>query len=200
MKHKLFLFFSLALFGGFCSASEFQEGQDYVVIDNPKSSELSITEYFSFYCYSCREFEPVMEQVKSNFPNVKFEKFHISFTGDNMAPKVSKAYATMLALGIEDRMRDVFYRQFLELKLPPKNVEDIKNIFIENGVTARDFDDSYNSFSVELMVQKFDEGFYSSGIKSSPSVIVNNQYLISPSNDKSAEYYVELMKYLIEYH
>ncbi|WED24446.1 thiol:disulfide interchange protein DsbA/DsbL [Vibrio sp. JC009] len=178
-------------------AAQFAEGTHYKELDTPASVKPVVTEFFSFYCPHCYHFEPVMDQVQKQLPEGKqFKKAHVSFMGGSMGKSMAKAYATMIALDIEGKMLPVMFRQIHELKQPPRNDKELRQIFIDNGVEAEKYDATFNSFAVDSMQKRFDNEFDQAGLRGVPAVIVNNKYLLTPDKSiSSVDEYMELVNY-----
>ena len=103
-------------------ATPFQEGNNYKILDLEPSKTPIVTEFFSFYCPHCNTFEPVIQQLKTKLPEgVKLKKNHISFFGGDMGIPMSKAYATMVDLDVEDKMLPVMFNQIHNLRQAPKD-------------------------------------------------------------------------------
>lgn len=199
MLKTLFALATAALLSFSAHAAKFSEGDYYQVLELPKSSTPVVNEFFSFYCPHCFNFEPLIQQLKTKIPdNAKFQKSHVSFMGGNMGTSMSKAYATSVTLGIDDKMIPVLFSQIHQANKPPRNDEELRQIFLDNGVKAEDFDGAFNSFAVNSMVNRFNKGFRDSGLTGVPAVVVNNKYLVKTDKVKSADEYFELINFLLK--
>ncbi|MDN3698292.1 MULTISPECIES: thiol:disulfide interchange protein DsbA/DsbL [Vibrio] len=187
------LFMSISI-----QAAQFSEGTHYQVLDVEKATNPKVTEFFSFYCPHCYKFEGVIEQLKSSMPTeAKFEKVHVAFMGSKMAVPMAKSYATMIALGVEDKMVAAMFKQIHELRQAPKDEVALRQIFIDYGIDAEKYDAAYNSFAVNSMQKRFDKQFEASTLTGVPGVLVNNKYIVKPDNIKSFEEYNQLVNYLL---
>ncbi|PMH45392.1 thiol:disulfide interchange protein [Vibrio sp. 10N.286.49.B3] len=196
---KIFAFFSLAMLSLSAHAAQFTEGKDYKVLDLEAAKKPIVNEYFSFYCPHCHSFEPIIKQLKEQLPdNVKLQKNHVSFMGGNMGPSMSKAYATMIALKIEDKMAPIIFSRIHDMNKAPRNDAELRQIFLDEGVDAKKFDAAFNGFAVDSMVRRFDKQFKDSGLTGVPAVIVNNRYLVDASNVQSIDEYFELVNFLLK--
>lgn len=180
-------------------ALEFVEGKQYQVLKQQRSVTPKITEYFSFYCPHCYMFEQVIEPVKKQLPSeVEFEKNHVSFMGADMGKPMAKAYATMLVLHIEDKMIPIMFDKIQKLQQAPNSDNELRQIFIEQGIDADKFDKTFNSVDVNIMQKYFDQAFQNAGLNGVPSVIVNNRYLITPDHSiRSIDDYITLVNHLL---
>ncbi|RBW65720.1 thiol:disulfide interchange protein DsbA/DsbL [Vibrionales bacterium C3R12] len=187
------LFMSISI-----QAAQFSEGTHYQVLDVEKATNPKVTEFFSFYCPHCYKFEGVIEQLKSSMPTeAKFEKVHVAFMGSKMAVPMAKSYATMIALGVEDKMVAAMFKQIHGLRQAPKDEVALRQIFIDYGIDAEKYDAAYNSFAVNSMQKRFDKQFEASTLTGVPGVLVNNKYIVKPDNIKSFEEYNQLVNYLL---
>lgn len=195
---KLLVLFITTLLSVSVYAAKFSEGKHYTVLDNQKTAKPTVTEYFSFYCPHCYNFEPIMEGLKNQLPkSATFQKVHVSFMGGDMAVPVAKAYATMVALDVEEQLVMPMFKQIHEFKKYPRNVADIRQIFVDNGVTAKQFDAAFNGFAVDSMQKRFDKQFKSTTLTGVPGVVVNNKYLVDAGKVKSVDEYYQLVNYLL---
>ncbi|MFA0084953.1 thiol:disulfide interchange protein DsbA/DsbL [Vibrio sp. 10N.261.51.F12] len=198
MKRFIALFATLLVTLG-VSAAQFEEGTHYKVLETKQSIKPTVTEFFSFYCPHCNSFEPIIEQLKTKIPaDAKFQKNHVSFMGGNMGMSMSKAYATMIALKVEDKMVPVMFNRIHNMNKPPRNDEELRQIFIDEGIDAKKFDSAFKGFAVDSMVRRFDKQFKDSGLSGVPAVIVNNKYLVEAGGIQSLDEYFELVNFLLK--
>ncbi|SBT14215.1 thiol:disulfide interchange protein DsbA/DsbL [Vibrio celticus] len=196
---KLFAFFSLIMLSLSAHAAKFNEGEHYKVLDLEASKKPMVTEFFSFYCPHCNSFEPIIQKLKQQLPkDAKLQKNHVSFMGGNMGLPMSKAYATMIALKVEDKMVPVMFNRIHTMNKPPRDEEELRQIFLDEGVDAKKFDAAYNGFAVDSMVRRFDKAFKDSGLSGVPAVVVNNRYLVEAQGINSLDEYFELVNFLLK--
>jgi thiol:disulfide interchange protein DsbA len=197
MKKLLALVATLLV--SFGAHANFKEGTHYTVLDIEKSSTPVVNEFFSFYCPHCNSFEPLMNELKKSLPdNARFQKSHVSFMGGNMGIPTSKAYATMVALKVEEQMVPVLFNRIHTLQQPPKNEAELKQVFTDEGIDGKKFDAAYNGFAVDSMVRRFDKNFTKSGLRGVPAIIVNNIYHIEVSSISSQQELNDLVNFLLK--
>ncbi|PXA66601.1 MULTISPECIES: thiol:disulfide interchange protein DsbA/DsbL [Vibrio] len=195
---KLFALVATLILSLSVHAAQFKEGVHYKVLDLPKASQPSVSEYFSFYCPHCYSFEPIIKQLKEQLPaEVRLQKNHVSFMGGNMGKSMSKAYATMLALNVEEQMLPVMFNRIHNQRKAPKNDQELRQIFTDEGIDGAKFDAAFNGFAVDSMVRRFDKQFQDSGLTGVPAVVVNNRYLVQAQGIKTVDEYFELVNYLL---
>ncbi|WP_100753423.1 thiol:disulfide interchange protein DsbA/DsbL [Vibrio salilacus] len=195
---KLFALVATVMLSFTAHAAQFSQGEHYKVLDLEGSKKPTVTEFFSFYCPHCKSFEPIIQQLKAQLPEeAKLQKNHVSFMGGNMGESMSKAYATMLVLKVEDKMVPVMFNRIHNMRKAPKDDAELRQIFLDEGVDAQKFDAAFNGFAVDSMVRRFDKQFKDSGLSGVPAVIVNNKYLVEAQSIKTLDEYFDLVNYLL---
>ncbi|AAP95563.1 thiol:disulfide interchange protein [[Haemophilus] ducreyi] len=181
------------------------EGKEYLQIKQAPSAQKEVIEFFSFYCPHCYDFEltyKIPAQIKQALPNdVKLVQYHINFLGDQSA-NLTRAWSLAMALGVEHTVKKPLFEAVQ--KDAVKSMEDIKAIFVANGVKVEDFDNGINSFAVNALFNKqvkLAEDFKISGV---PVFFVNGQYQLnlkgfadSKSNDEFIKRYVDAVTFLV---
>jgi thiol:disulfide interchange protein DsbA len=196
---KLIALFATMMMSFAVNAAQFSEGDHYTVLEGQPSPTPTVTEFFSFYCGHCYKFEGVIEHVKNGIPeNASFQKSHVAFMGSNMAVPMAKAYATMVVLKNEETMIPAMFRQVQELRKPPRDEAELRQIFIDNGTDAKKFDAAYNGFAVDSMQKRFDKQFDASKLTGVPGVVVNGKYVVVADKITSIDQYIELVNFLLK--
>ncbi len=196
---KLFALAATLLLSVSAYAAPFQAGVNYTTLKLPESAKPTVTEFFSFYCPHCYAFEPIIQELKSDLPkDVVFQKEHVSFMGGSMGENMSKAYATMVELGVQDKLVPIMFNQIHKLNQAPQNIAELRQIFVNAGVSADQFNSVFNSFAVDSKVRRYDKDFKDSGLTGVPSVIVNNKYVVRTQSITSVKQYISLVKYLLK--
>ncbi|NLS12019.1 thiol:disulfide interchange protein DsbA/DsbL [Vibrio sp. SM6] len=180
-------------------AAQFEEGKHYTVISGQtKAVNPVVTEFFSFYCPHCYQFEGVIAQLKPQLPDeAKLQKVHVSFMGNSMAVPMAKSYATMVALGVEETMVPVMFEQIHVKRQAPKDEAALRQLFVDYGVDGAKFDAAYNSFAVNSMQKRFDKAFEQSQLSGVPAVMVNDKYIVKTEHITTYDEYNQLVNYLL---
>lgn len=195
---KLFALFTTLILSFSVQAAKFTEGEYYKVLDLEPAKKPVVTEFFSFYCPHCNTFDPIIRQLKAQLPEgVKLQKNHVSFMGGAMGLPMSKAFATMIVLKVEEKMAPIMFNRIHNMRKAPKNEAEIRQIFLDEGIDAKKFDAAYNGFAVDSMVRRMDKQFNDSGLAGVPAVIVNNKYLVEAGSITSIDEYFALVNYLL---
>ncbi|MFY2510070.1 thiol:disulfide interchange protein DsbA/DsbL [Vibrio pectenicida] len=195
---KLFALVATVMLSLSVNAAQFKEGEHYKILELEASKKPTVTEFFSFFCPHCNTFEPIIQQLKAQLPeDAKFQKVHVSFMGGSMGEPMSKAYATMVALKAESKMMPVMFNRIHKMRKPPQSEQELRQIFLDEGIDAKKFDAAFNGFAVDSMVRRFDKQFKQSGLSGVPAVIVNDKYLVEAQGIKTIDEYFELVNFLL---
>lgn len=199
MKKLTALFFSLVMLSVSATAQQFEEGKHYEVLDTKASSSKQVIEFFSFGCGHCNNFEPVWQQIASEVPkDIKVKKSHVSFirfTSQEMVDDLTRAVAVADILKVKDKVIPAIFNYVHVQKATFRDRNDIRNIFVIQGVDGKDFDKYIDSFPVSNAVRHMEMDAKELKISGVPSVIVNNKYKIL-GGVKSTKEYADLIAYL----
>ena len=195
---KLFALVTTLLLSMSAHAAQFSPAEHYKVLDLELSKKPIVTEFFSFYCPHCKTFDPIIRQLKAQLPEgVKLNKAHVSLMGGAMGKEMNKAFATMVVLKIENKMAPVMFNRIQTMRKAPNSAEEIRQIFLDEGIDAKKFDATYNGFTVDSMARRYDKQFTDAGLSGVPAVLVNNKYLVQAQSIESVDQYYALINYLL---
>lgn len=176
----------------------FKQDQHYQLLNTAKSETAQVVEYFSYYCPFCYNFEPIVAELKQALPaNTSLHKVPVSFLGGNMAATVQRAHATATLLKVENAFATALFNQIHQQRKPPQNRADIKQLFASIGTEAQQFDGHFDSMIVNSMIAEYDAAVSAAEIRSVPSFVVNNKYLVNIRAVSSQQQFNELVNYLL---
>ncbi|MDO5055204.1 DsbA family protein [Pasteurella oralis] len=202
---KLFLVLASFLCVFAAQAHNLTEGKQYSALNNPPSAQPEVIEFFSFYCPHCYSFEyeyQIPAKVKADLPQgVEFKQYHVNFLGPQ-GENLTRAWSFALATGVEDKVKEALFQAAQKNAL--RSMDDIRQIFLDKGVSAEQFDGGINSFAVTALVNKQVNAAEQFKVHGVPDFYVNGQYRIKPeglsttSNDAFIKDYVETVKGLLQ--
>ncbi|MFM2481482.1 thiol:disulfide interchange protein DsbA/DsbL [Celerinatantimonas sp. YJH-8] len=198
MKKLLICLFALCLIPLAHAATGFKEGVNYTVVRQQATEHPQVMEFFSYYCPHCFAFEPIIAELKKDLPkNVEFQRNHVAFLGGAMGEEMVRAYAVAEILEVTDKITPAIFKAIHIQRKPIESRDDIRQIFVDNGVSGADFDSAVDSFAVNGLVAQMDKNTRDFRIQGVPTVIVNGKYEVNPGSVKSADEYINLVKYLV---
>lgn len=182
------------------SAADITEGKQYEVMNKAASAEPQITEFFSFYCPACFQFDQVYHisnQLKDVVPEGgSYRKYHASFMGGETGVMLTQAWAVAMTLNIEEKIKPLMF-DAVQVKRNIRSLNDIRAVFVEAGVKPEEFDALWNSFVVKSLLVQQQREADSYQLASVPSVFVNGKYQIMNKNMTSMEEFLDVAKFLM---
>ena len=160
----------------------FQPSRHYQVLTSagPRSSAepIEVVEFFWYGCPACFSFEPLVERWKQQLPDdVRFIRIPVMWSADH--ERYARLYYAAEALGRIDEMHQQVFRDFHLDNRRLRNDADVEAFFARFGVSAEQFRDAWNAFSVTSNLNNARRlgspaGY---GINSTPTVVVNGRYI-----------------------
>jgi thiol:disulfide interchange protein DsbA len=206
MMKKIWLALAGMVLAFSVSAAQFTDGKEFVTLEKPVVGEPQVLEFFSFYCPHCYQFEEVLhvsDTVKKKLPEgTKMTKYHVEFLGP-LGKDLTQAWAVALALGVEDKITAPMF-EAVQKTQTVQNVADIRNVFINAGVKAEEYDAAWNSFVVKSLVAQQEKAAADLQLQGVPAIFVNGKYQLNPQGmdtsnmDVFVQQYADVAKFLVE--
>lgn len=206
-KTTFILFFTLLFCGiNTVQASEVTEGQQYVTLQNEILESPDVIEFFSFYCPPCAAFagqDGVNQVVEKSLPEgKKFMKYHVNAMG-KLGQELTEAWSVAYVLGVQSKVETSLFKAVQQTKTINSS-EDIRNIFIEAGITAEQYDAARKSISVKALTAKQIHAAQEFQVTSTPSFYVKGKYhvrnngIASGSNENYVTEFAEAVTLLLD--
>ena len=179
-----------------------QEGKHYTVIAEEASFKPVVKEFFSFWCPACYAFESIVDQMKAKLPeDVKFQKVHVNFmrfAGPQTQDDASKAMLIARTLKQEDQLNKAIFNYIHRQRATVANLDDLRSLFIVNGVEPEKFDKVASSFSVNSLLKRNNKTIddFREHLSGVPNFIVNDKYQATFTRDMSPDQMVDLIVWL----
>ncbi|MFC4700441.1 thiol:disulfide interchange protein DsbA/DsbL [Glaciecola siphonariae] len=204
-KYVVGLIFALLVsFNALAQMVPWEEGKHYQIISEEATKKPEVKEFFSFWCPACYSFEPIVAQIKAKLDDdVKFDKVHVNFmrfTGPDVQDDATKAMMIARSLKQSDAMNAAIFNYIHQQRATVTGLDDLRKVFIVNGIDAADFDKQAKSFSVNSLVARNNNAIdeYRQHINGVPNFIVNGKYQVILARDLSADDYANLVVWLSE--
>jgi thiol:disulfide interchange protein DsbA len=141
---------------------------------------VEVLEFFNYACSHCYDFEPLLKLwLKTKPKDVEFRYVPAVFN-ERMLP-LAKTYYALEELGLLDRMHERVYEAIHEKHVNLADRGVMMKWIAEQGVDARKFEATYDSFSVDSKAQRAGQLTRSYRITATPYVAVAGKFLTAPS-------------------
>ena len=204
MKKWLFLALAAA-FSFSAQAQELTENKEYVVVEGQqRSAQPEVIEFFSFYCPHCYSFEAqyhIPQKIAESLPEgTSFKQYHVDFLG-RQSENLTRAWALAIAIKAEEKVKTPLFKAAQANTL--KSMDDIRQIFIDNGVSAEQFDGGIYSFAVNGLVTKQQNLVEKYQVRGVPDFYVNGKYRVNMEGlahdeNRFVDEYVQPVKGLLQ--
>lgn len=201
----------------FVDDGKWVEGKHYFRIDpvQPTSTpgKIEVTEVFSYGCPACFQFHGVVDELAKSLPKGAVMTYTpASFRPDENWPLLQRAYLTAQALGVDKQSHDaVFDAVFKSGELgimdqqsgKPKaqsawpTIDDVAKFYARYGVKADEFVATANSFTINTKMKRADELIRAYEVDSTPTIVVNGKYRLTPITAGGYPQAVELTQWLV---
>ena len=191
-----------AIFGVLISANAWavEEGIDYTTLGTSQPTEtgdkVEVREVFMYSCPHCYHLEPTIEKwLESKPENAAFLRMPAIF-GERVVPHAKAFYAAELL----DKGDQFHLPLFKALHDDKESIwdEDALVAFAERqGIDGVEFRKAFNSFAVNMSVNRARELGKRFAIDGVPAIVVNGKYKTSPSQTGSRAKMVEVIDHLI---
>ena len=197
------------------AAQVWTEGVNYFLIQPARApsvpaGKVEVTEVFSYACPACNIFQPIMHKLKQAMPaNVVVDYLPAAFNPAEDWPMFQLAYVTAQTLGIAERSHEAMYDAVwttgelattdgntLKSRMP--TIEDAARFYQKQaGVPAAKFLETAKSFGVDTQVRHDEDLMKAYAIDSTPTVVVNGKYRVTPQLAGGAQQMVDLVVFLV---
>jgi thiol:disulfide interchange protein DsbA len=185
------------------SATAVEEGFEYQAISPPvpltqgeSNGKIEVIEMFFYGCPHCFRAEPMVNKwLKSKPDFVNFTRMPAIFR-DSWEP-LARAFYTAQALGVLDRIHEPLFNSIHIKQQKNFTKEAIRAFFISQGVSAADFDKTYNSFQVANQVARAKDLGKRFKIQGVPAFVVDGKWRTNGTMAGGLENIPEVLNTLI---
>ena len=183
MKFKLFMTLILSVLLSNSAFAAIDEGIEYKLVSPAQptitKNKIEVVELFWYGCPHCYHFEPNLKGWYKNKPdNVTFYRVPAVF---NPAWALhARAFYAATSLGLfengKHEFHDAFFEEIHKKKNSLKNKKALEKFFDRFGVSAEDFNNTFDSFAVNTKVNRATTLSKRYKLDGVPTMIVNGKY------------------------
>jgi thiol:disulfide interchange protein DsbA len=195
--------------------AQWVEGTHYfrVAPAQPTSTpgKVEVLEVFSYACPACNHFEPAIDKLKAALPaGAQMAYLPASFNPQEDWPVFQRAFLTAQSLGVAEKTHDAMYdavwsKGTLAIvdkatgHLLPKQptIEDMAGFYAHYGVKEADFLATAKSFGIDSQMRRADQQVMDEQVMSTPTLIVNGKYRLTPQSAGGVQQMIDLALYLV---
>ena len=186
---------------GATTAGRFELGRHYLRLSptQPTSSnpdKVEVAEIFWYGCPHCFNFDPALERWRAAQPDyVSF--IRVPAVWNPLLQLHARAFYTAEVLNKSVEMHSALFSEIHERRNMLDTPEKLQEFFGRFGVDAATFTSTFESFAVQMKLQRADELNRRYRIQSVPTLIVNGKYTTGGGETASYEEMLELVDELV---
>lgn len=205
MKFKLFITLLLTILLGNSAIAGIDEGIEYKKISPAQptitKNKIEVVELFWYGCPHCFHFEPHLNEWLAKKPdNVVFYRVPAIFNAGWAVH--ARVFYTAKSLGLFDNGKTEFHDAlFDEIHKKKKRVQtkkEIQEFFARFGITAEEFNNTFDSFSVNAKVNRAAELSKRYQLQGVPTLIVNGKYRTDGPMAGGRKGMIDVLNFLIK--
>jgi thiol:disulfide interchange protein DsbA len=191
------------LMQGVMAANPYAELYDVIAtpVKTATPDKVEVVGLFWYTCPHCYSFEKKhLKAWQENKPDyVTFIHMPAVFDLKGRGTPLAKAYYVAKELKILEKIHIPLFKKIHDKHSRMNSEKAIRRFFVKyGGVSEQDFDEKYNSFSVDTHMRKAKEKTKKYGVRSVPTVIVNGKYRLNSRKAKGYKNMMAVIKYLVE--
>ena len=168
---------------GVVAQEQYEEGVHYELIEpaihTGVSDRVVVTEFFSYGCGHCYNFEPLLESFDARLPDgVVLQRTPVIWNNNPGMKLLAKTYYAVEVLDVFEPVHGAVFNAIHRQRKRLSSPEAVKAVFVENGVSDSDFDRAFGSFGIDSMVRQAAARTEGARINGTPSLMVNGKYRI----------------------
>lgn len=162
--------------------------------------KIQVIEFFSYGCSWCYKLDPYLENWRKALPSdIVFQRIPVEFLPAWRT--LSKAFYTALNLNAMDTLHSPLFKAIHTDEITDSSELILKNFFISKGISSKDFDSTFDSFSVNRKYKWANAISKAYRITAIPVMLVQGptgSYFTSVRLAGGQERLIEVLDYLIQ--
>lgn len=180
------------------AVGEFVEGEHYDLIeDAPRrraSDPIVVTEFFSYGCIHCKNFDPLIEKWKPSLPaGAEFQRAPVTFSP--AWELLARTYLAFETMGKIPGNHERVFRAIHENGTQFLSADQLANFAAKGNIDKAEFLAAFNSTAVNRRLSQIESAMTSAGVRSVPQLVVAGKYRIN--NDVGRKISLAVVDHLI---
>ncbi len=189
----------------FADTISFQEGTNYEAVTpaqptEAKAGQVEVIEFFWYGCPHCFAVEPYLEAwLKSSPKGVQFRRIAAAMKGSEFYTD-AQAYYTAQVLGVGDNIHEPLFNA-IHLDgdgALRDDVDALRTFFGKYGVSAKDFDATWNSFAVQTRMSEAAQVGNRYAVSGVPTFIINGKWKTGAGYNMNYPDIIKCVQFLVD--
>jgi len=173
----------------------------YELVQPPQPTEtpgkIEVVDIFWYGCPHCFHVLPFVERFEQSLPeDVAIRHMPAVFRKSWEAG--ARAYYTAKLLGVDKQIHVPIFNAIHKQHKRLDTRAELRDFFAKFGVSKSDFDNTYDSFSVNASIRKSVVMQRRYGVRGTPTFIVAGKYRVSPSSAGGYENSLKVVRALVD--
>lgn len=182
---------------------QYQEGVHYDLIEPSIHTGISdrvvVTEFFSYGCGHCYNFEPLLESFESRLPEgLVVQRTPVIWNNNPGMKLLARTYYAVEVLDVFEPVHGAVFNTIHRQRKRLSSPDAVRAVFVENGVEAKDFDRAFSSFGIDSMVRQAAARTEGARVQGTPSLMVNGKYRIDTGQAGSQANMLKIAAFLAD--
>ena len=221
MLKRFIVVLALFVYAGAAGAQDggkWVEGKNYFRLSQvqPTSTpgKIEVLDVFSYACPACNAFQPTLDKLKAALPpEARMAYLPAAFNPSEDWPVFQRAFLAAQNLNVAEKSHDAMYDAVwgksgtlaitnkitggLLPQAQQPTIEDVARFYTAYGVKTEDFLAMAKSFTVDSQIRQAEAQMLAHQVDSTPTLIVNGKYRVTPTSAGGLPQTVELVLYLV---
>lgn len=165
----------------------YKEGTHYFSLNQAaparQSDVITVTELFSYGCHACNEFEPFMQNWKSQLPeDVKLNRIPVGF-GRAAWELLAKGYVMAEILGVEEQAHVPLMNAIWKDGKQMRSIDNLADFYAQHGADRAKYMALDNGFMLNMRLKQNADKLGLYAPRGTPTMVVNGKYKIQTGKD-----------------
>ena len=140
------------------------------------TGEVELVELFWYSCPHCYNFDPILKKWLETKPEyIKFRRMPAVYDNPR-GMSLNKGFFTAEILGVLDKIHDPLFFAYHVKNQRFEDPRELRDLFVEQGVSAQDFETTFSSFPVDMKVRQARILTSRYGVREVPTLVLNGKY------------------------
>lgn len=183
-----------------CQAAAEFDDSNYSTLATPQptasADKIEVLEFFWYGCRHCHSLDPLLEKWRENLPaDVEFIRVPTIFS--QRWELHAQAFYTAEFLGVGGKIHTALFDAIHKDKQKIDSEDKLRDFFINQGVSEKDFNNTFKSFAVSVKVNNAKQMSKRYGLSGVPALVVNGKYRTSGKEAGSTPNILKVVDYLV---